>query len=238
MSSTRNLKLKQRVENIRDKTQIKLVNFDLNDIKVHFNENLNSLKKHFLLADDLVLNERTDEAKDIWRTQIVFLESALDFYLHEITKYGMNKIFNNEWKVTDKFKNYTLKLSDVIDAISNPEDVTWFGEHVNATIVNETFMDYESIKDQLNLIGINVSKVADKAFHDRGCTEKTNQQLKRHLNRIFKRRNHIVHQSDRNHLTGEINDITKEYVADEIANIEKIISSIHYFLENYGSEAN
>lgn len=150
----------------------------------------------------------------------------------------MNKIFNNEWKVTDKFKNYTLKLSDVIDAISNPEDVTWFGEHVNATIVNETFMDYESIKDQLNLIGINVSKVADKAFHDRGCTEKTNQQLKRHLNRIFKRRNHIVHQSDRNHLTGEINDITKEYVADEIANIEKIISSIHYFLENYGSEAN
>ena len=236
MSNTRNLKLKQRIENVRDKTPIRVVNFDLNDIELHFKVNLNSLKRHFKLADELVSLGKTDEAKDIWRTQIVFLESALDFYLHEITKFGMNKIFNNEWSHTEKFKNYTLRLSDVIQAISNPEDASWFVEHVNSTIMNESFMDFDSIRDQLNLIGIKVSKVADRAFHVQGCSEPTLQQLKRHLNRIFRRRNHIVHQSDRSHLSGVINDITKVYVEEEIEIIEKIVNSIHHFLENYESE--
>jgi len=236
MSNTRNLKLKQRIENVRDKTPIRVVNFDLNDIELHFKVNLNSLKRHFKLADELVSLGKTDEAKDIWRTQIVFLESALDFYLHEITKFGMNKIFNNEWSHTEKFKNYTLRLSDVIQAISNPEDASWFVEHVNSTIMNESFMDFDSIRDQLNLIGIKVSKVADRAFYVQGCSEPTIQQLKRHLNRIFRRRNHIVHQSDRSHLSGVINDITKVYVEEEIEIIEKIVNSIHHFLENYESE--
>ena len=236
MSNTRNLKLKQRIENVRDKTPIRVVNFDLNDIELHFQVNLNSIKRHCKLADDLVLLGKTDEATDIWRTQIVFLESALDFYLHEITKFGMNKIFNNEWSHTEKFKNYTLRLSDVIQAISNPEDASWFVEHVNSTIMNESFMDFDSIRDQLNLIGIKVSKVADRAFYVQGCSEPTIQQLKRHLNRIFRRRNHIVHQSDRSHLSGVINDITKVYVEEEIEIIEKIVNSIHHFLENYESE--
>lgn len=238
MSKTRNLKLNPRVENIRDKTPIRIENFDLSEIKQHFIENLNSLRKHFDLADDLVSSGKTDEAKDIWRTQIVFLESALDFYMHEITKFGMNKIFNCEWSSTDRFKNYTLSLSDVMHAISNPEDNSWFGEHVNNKIMNEAFMSHDSIKSQLHLIGINISDVSDRAFNTRGCSTPTRSAIKQNLNSIFIRRNHIVHQSDRSHATGIINDITKEYVTEKIEVIEKIVFSIHYFLENHEIEVN
>lgn len=184
MGDDRNLELKPRAENTRDKKAIKVENFDLLQIKNHFDENLNSLKKHFNLADELVSKNKNEDAKDIWRTQIVFLESALDFYFHEITKYGMNKIFNNDWPQTDKYKNYNLRLEDVLYVIKNPEETSWFLEHVNQMI-----------------------------------------------NSLFKRRNQIVHQSDRDHFDGTKNDIQKEYVENAIDIIQKIVNAINGYIE-------
>lgn len=227
MNDKRNLGLQPRKENNREKKPIKVTNFDLGNIYSHFNENLVAIKRHFALADDLVAAGKENDAKDIWRTQIVFLESALDYYIHEITKYGMNKIFNKEWSRTEKYNNYNLKLSDVLYVISNPEETSWFLEHVNNAIISGTFMDYKSIKDQLNLLGIDIQKVADKAFYVQGSNVKTIDQLKRHLNRLFKRRNEIAHQSDRNHYDGTQNNITREDVMNEIQYIEKIVKAIY-----------
>lgn len=136
------------------------------------------------MADELVSKNKNEDAKDIWRTQIVFLESALDFYFHEITKYGMDKIFNNDWPQTDKYKNYNLRLEDVLYVIKNPEETSWFLEHVNQMI-----------------------------------------------NSLFKRRNQIVHQSDRDHFDGTKNDIQKEYVENAIDIIQKIVNAINAYIE-------
>lgn len=232
MGDDRNLELKPRAENTRDKKAIKVENFDLLQIKNHFDENLNSLRKHFNLADELVSKNKDEDAKDIWRTQIVFLESALDFYFHEITKYGMNKIFNNDWPQTDKYKNYNLRLEDVLYVIKNPEETSWFLEHVNQMIMHETFMSYDKIKTQLNLLGIDINDIANRAFYAKGSTEKPNDKLRNSINRLFERRNQIVHQSDRDHFDGTKNDIQKEYVENAIDIIQKIVNAINGYIED------
>ena len=40
------------------------------------------------MADELFESGKEEESRNIWRAQIVFLESAFDFYLHELTKNG------------------------------------------------------------------------------------------------------------------------------------------------------
>lgn len=226
MADDREIRLEPRRENTREQNPIQVKNFDLSEIDKHFVENLDSLKLHFRLADELVSAGKDEEAKDIWRTQVVFLESALDYYVHEITKYGMNKIFNNEWSMTEQFKNCNLKLIDVLDALKNPEDTKWFIKHINDFYSAKTFMNFQTMKDQLKLLGIKIQCVADKAFHVQGSTDGTMDQLKRNLNRIYDRRNDIVHQSDRNHQNAQRNDIAKEEVERDIVIIEKIVTAI------------
>ena len=41
--------------------------------------------------------------KDILRSQVVFLDSAFDFFMHEATKYGMVQIFQGIWEKTEKY---------------------------------------------------------------------------------------------------------------------------------------
>ena len=73
--------------------------FDLQPILDRFNSNIADIRKHFQTADDLLALQppKQTEAEDIWRSQIVFLDSAIDFYIHEIVKYGIIKMFNGNW---------------------------------------------------------------------------------------------------------------------------------------------
>ena len=87
-------------------------------------------------------------------------------------------------------------------------------------------VSYESMRDQLKLLGIDFARVADGAFYQRGETEKTKVKLKRRLNELFSRRNIIAHQTDRDHTDAQIRTITKEIVQDFIYDLEKIVRSI------------
>lgn len=82
------------------------------------------------------------------------------------------------------------------------------------------------LQQELNLLGINLVPVADRAFYQRGGTENTKNKLKRRLNELFSRRNIIAHQSDRSHTDAQVNTITKEIVQNFICDIEKIVRSI------------
>lgn len=88
---SRDLKLSPRKELSRPK-QIKI--FEIEDIEKHFSENIESIENSFLIANALIEEGYIEEAKDIWRSQIVFLDSAFDFYMHEITKLGIVSMFN------------------------------------------------------------------------------------------------------------------------------------------------
>ena len=92
--------------------------------------------------------------KDILRSQVVFLDSAFDFFMHEATKYGMVQIFQGIWEKTEKYNNFTVRLGDISDVLRNSEQENWFLNIVNDTYAEDTFMSSEAVIGQLNLIGI------------------------------------------------------------------------------------
>ena len=184
------------------------------------------------MADELVHVGRATESENIWRAQIVFLASAIDFYMHELTKYGLCEIFDEKWERTEKYANLQVKMDVIEIALKSREDIDWFLEYINSYYQAITMVSFDSIKEQLNLLGIDLTMVADKAFYQRDGCKKTKDKLKRRLNELFGRRNIIAHQTDREHTNAQIKNITKEIVQDFIIDVEKIVHSINEAAKN------
>ena len=195
----RNLDLVVRNENTRDKFQTEVVRFELDQILQHFVEAIQTINAQFDVVDELIESGKVIEGENIWRAQIIFLASALDFYMHELTKYGLCEIYNENWNHTDKYENLQVNMKAIEIALKSGEDIDWFLEYINNYYRAITMVSYESVKDQLNLLGICLASVADGAFYQRGETENTKARFKRRLNELFSRRNIIAHQSDRAH---------------------------------------
>lgn len=198
----RNLDLMARNENTRDKFQTEVVRFELDQVLQHFVETIQTINAQFDVVDELIESGKVIEGENIWRAQIIFLASALDFYMHELTKYGLCEIYNENWNHTDKYENLQVNMKAIEIALKSGEDIDWFLEYINNYYRAITMVSYESVKDQLKLLGISLASVADGAFYQRGGTENTKGRLKRRLNELFSRRNIIAHQSDRAHTDG------------------------------------
>ena len=106
----RNLDLVARNEETRDKFHTEVIRFELDQILQHFVEAIQSINAQFDVADGLVEYGKVIEGENIWRAQIVFLASALDFYMHELTKYGLCEIYNENWDRTDKYENLQVNM--------------------------------------------------------------------------------------------------------------------------------
>lgn len=90
----RNLDLNERVEASRDPHRVAPpIKFELADIKDHFDQSLDRIKNQYEVADSLKQDGKEDDCKNIWRSQVVFLEGILDFYLHEMSKYCLYNLF-------------------------------------------------------------------------------------------------------------------------------------------------
>lgn len=228
----RNLDLVSRNENTRDKFHTKVIRFELDEIKQHFIETIEAIKAQFDVAEELIHAGKMIVGENIWRAQIVFLASAFDFYMHELTKYGLCKIYDENWERTDKYENLQINMRMIEIALKSGEEIDWFLEYINHYYQTITMVSFESVKDQLNLLGIDFAMVADRAFYQRGATEKTKEKLKRRLNELFHRRNIIAHQTDRGHTDAQINRITKEMIQDFIVDIQKIVDSIDLEVRN------
>lgn len=222
----RNLNLMARNENTREKFHTEVIRFELDQIMQHFTETIRAINAQFDVVDELFGVGKVTEGENIWRAQIVFLASALDFYMHELTKYGLCEIYNENWDRTDKYDNIQINMKVIEVALKSGEDIDWFLEYINGYYRTMTMVSYDSVRDQLNLLGINLSLVADRAFYQNGGTEKTKDKLKRRLNELFNRRNIIAHQTDRAHTDAQVEKITKEIVQNFICDIEKIVTSI------------
>ena len=94
-----------------------------------------------------------------------------------------------------------------------------------------TMVSFESVKAQLNLLGIDLAKVANQAFSEKNGVEKTRDRMKRCLNELFYRRNIIAHQTDRAHTDARRYPITKEIVQRFIRDVGKIVEAIHIEVE-------
>lgn len=222
----RNLDLAPRREGVREKVSSTVVKFPLNEIEEHFNENLQYICTQFAIADELLQNGREEEARNIWSSQIVFLESAFDFYLHELTKFGLFEMFIGNWDKTEKYNNLSVKMSVVDKALNAREDSEWFLEFANEFYKEITLVSYRSLKEEMNLLGLDLQKVADAVFYERGSSIKTKNKLENRLEKLYHRRNVIAHQSGRRHSDAQREEITKDMVENHIEDIKKIVEKI------------
>lgn len=223
----RNLDLMIRNEDTREKFHTKVVRFELDQIMQHFAESIQAIYTQFEVADELIESGKKSEGENIWRAQIVFLTSAFDFYMHELTKYGLCEIYDENWERTEKYSNLQVGMKTIEIALKSGEDIDWFLEYINDYYKAITMVSYESVKDQLNLLGIDLKNIADRTFYQRGGKERTKEKLRRRLNELFSRRNIIAHQSDRAHADAQVKNITKEIVQDFMDDIQRIVNSIN-----------
>lgn len=226
----RNLELTPRSIGTRNRRPNRTIQFELSAIRDRFTSNLVSIKSHFELAEQLK-SEGNMQYKDILRSQVVFLDSALDFFMHEVTKYGMVQIFEGVWEKTKQYDNFTIRLGEISDVLRNPEQENWFLDIVNDSYAEDTFMSAGAVIGQLKLIGVKWQSVADRAFYEQGSTTPTNDKFKHTLNNLFKRRNQIAHQADCLHETGVKIDIEREDVEKYIDDIQKIVTAISEEIE-------
>lgn len=234
LSAKRDLSLSPRKENQRDAHSIEPpVQFSLKEIKQHFTVSLDSVKAQYDVADALLVEGNSDGCKTIWRSQVVFAEGLMDFYIHEMSKYCLFNMFTGNWDKSEKYASFMVPMGKVEEAITATESKEWFFGYLNERFSRDVFISKESMKDQLNLIGIGFSAVMFKAFpsENEGTSMKQGAQI---VEELFHRRNVIAHQNDRSHASAVQNDITKEFVSDYISKIEAIVNSIHEIAEEKG----
>ena len=168
----RNLELRPREEGTRDKAKIPVVRFPLDKITEHFQENISAVRGQFAVAEELVQGGRTEEGENIWRSQIVFLESALDFFMHELTKYGLCEIHAGSWNSTVKYENIMVHMGVVEAAMRDRDSDAWFLDFINDTYGTVTMASWDTVKDQISLLGMDVMQIAKDAFWEQGSSEK------------------------------------------------------------------
>lgn len=178
------------------------------------------------MAEELVQGGRTEEGENIWRSQIVFLESALDFFMHELTKYGLCEIHAGSWNSTVKYENIMVHMGVVEAAMRDRDSDAWFLDFINDTYGTVTMASWDTVKDQISLLGMDVMQIAKDAFWEQGSSEKPRDKMKRRLNSLFQRRNMIAHQSDRRHADAQKEPISREAVEEFIADVEKIVAAV------------
>lgn len=199
----------------------------------HFESSIELLKKQFEVADRMLSEGNMEGCKNIWRSQIVFLDGILDFYIHELSKFGIERMFLGEWPKTPKYKNMQIPMNIVEDGLrSNPNSCQWLLNHSVEIIKSDTYLSYESIKDQLNFLGISLIEILNDNFYST-CEftgRNRNDGLingKEWIRDLFNRRNEISHQLDRSLVDSSENDISKEYVEDFIKKVELLVEKIH-----------
>ena len=223
----RDLSLTPRNEETREQNVIvSPVHFPLTDIKQHFDESMQSVKEQFTVADNLLSEGNAEGCRIIWRSQIVFAESLLDFYIHEMSKYCLFRMFTGEWQKSEKYKNLEVKMSKVEEALSAKESDEWFFEYLNERFTKDVFLSGDSMRDQLNLIGISFGEAMHRAFH-KDTVNASDKYGYRLVKQLFDRRNKIAHQNDRDHSSAAQTNITKEFVEQYISDIEAIVNAIH-----------
>lgn len=225
----RDLTLSPRIEEIRNKKQPSspVVEFDLKQIKERFDNNLASIHKQFSIAEMLKSEGKIEECESIWRSQIVFLESALDFYIHEVSKYGMINIFSGNWEKTEKYNNYLIPMKYVEEGLKKPESKSWLLRYLNERFSMEVYLSADSMKNQLNLLGLFFEPVMEKAFPKPLKPDSTYREGKTVVKELFERRNQIAHQTDRQHNDATPNTISREYVERCLSDVVAIVNSIH-----------
>lgn len=206
--------LKPRKVDTKEK-RVEKIQYDLDKIQEDFDKNIADTESKFEIADSLKAGKMAS-AEDIWRTQVVFLDSALDFYVHEITKFGITKILYDEWEETKEFANFRISMRFVKKLVQSPENINLFLGELERVTQRNCFMHYEQLTKQLELLGVKVNLLS----------------YEQNINKLYKRRNEIAHQADITN--GKKNHINEDDVKSFISVVKSVQNEIHQVIKKKG----
>lgn len=159
-------------------------------------ENLRALYNH--CVKDLKL---PGEYGDLLRMGFIYCMSALDKLVHDIVTHHMIEIFAGRRVPTPKYLAETINLENLtaLTISAMPPPAMIFEGIVRTKLAHQCFMDPEKLVEALSLIWPEKNKwqvIATSMSADR-------KQTTTELRNLYKRRNAIVHETDRDPSTAQ-----------------------------------
>ena len=223
---SRDIELVARTTETRETKEVYKV-FTLKDIKSVFNQTISDINESLLYAANLGDYQKAE----LYRYQIVLLESAFDYACHCLIKYGFIKIYRGEWSETPRYNNFQVKFYQLKGAIVDGIDENWILKMVDDKIATQTFLGFNDLKDGFNYIYDGLIKTVSKNIYNKDDSNSINE-FRDEIEYVYKRRNMIAHQNDRQHISGDKNPISQEEVKKCINSITKILNAVISFIES------
>lgn len=168
------------------------------------------------------------DKSDLLRTQIVMCVSALDYYVHEVTRLGMIETFQGIRPASPAFLRFNVSLESTLQGFLIPADVGWLDSEIRARHAILSFQNPDKIADAIRLISpMELWNSVAAALHQNPIAIKTR------LSLIVQRRNKIAHEADIDPTypgTGTRWPITATLASESVDFVESICETIHPLL--------
>ena len=194
---------------------------DLNVIIQHFTEDLEITKELLALARELDKSKNT-KAESLRHALTARLSSMLDFYLHELSRYVLTQIFQDNWQISDEYSKlaYDITIPELNEIIySDKKPVKMFYDFISKKEHYRSYINPNDIRQLLKRLCIPYEKVCSQSGYS---VDKCNQILE-----SLKRDRHtVVHQSGRQSHTAKPISITQTDLEDKTNFLEKFVGAI------------
>jgi hypothetical protein len=159
---------------------------------------------------------------DILRASIVSAVSALDTFIHEITRIGMVEIFTNVRPTTDAFSRFPIAMENVLLVLATPGDIKWLENEIRRQHGWLSFEQPDKVADAIRLFC--GKKLWEEIGFLLGIDPKS---AKNRLALIVDRRNKIAHEADLDPTSpGSRWPIDEVLVQDAIDTLEQIGNAV------------
>ena len=231
----RNLSPEPRKEHVRP-LQGEVIRFDLDTIYEHFEKSLERVQGQFVIAEQLLEEKKEELCEEIWRAQITFIVSAFDFYLHEILKYSVYSMYMGNWQPTEAYKKERVRIPIVRQEVNN-KDPEQAGQallnEINDNYAYQPFISTGKVGWILKMVSNKKIKWLYDQLNSRITMDGFN--AEEAIEKLFQRRNQIVHQFDRIHENAQRIAIGKDDVEKSLLLVEEMSSAIYKLCNTNGS---
>ena len=162
---------------------------------------------------------------DLLRAQIVMIVSALDHYIHEITRVGMLEVYDGTRPQTDAFLRFQVTMGGTMKGISKPSENEWLDTEIREKHGYQSFQHPDNITNAVRLFSsceLWRSVALELNLSD--------QDAKSRLRVIVNRQNQIAHEADVDPSypeTGNRWPISPSDVANVLDFIQDLCEAIH-----------
>ncbi len=190
----------------------------------HFRANIDRVR-HLSAIFQNLQNSTTGiiDLSDILRAEIVLAVSALDYFIHEIVRFGILEIYNGVRPVTKTYQKIRVPLAQAQAGMVKALSAQWLEDFIREDHGWKSFQHPDNIADAIRLISdVNLWKeVGQKMGHNASY-------IKTELKAIVERRNKIAHEADMDYtLIGRRWPITENDVTHVVDFISELGETIY-----------